>query len=98
MYGLQGNVFRSDDAGESWVPIDTNSTATLNGGAVLKDGTIVIVGNEGVMLVSKTGGHSFMEKNLDDRKAISDVVPTQDGGAMLVGDMGVRKLSLAQLN
>lgn len=96
-FGLQGNVFRSDDGGKSWEAISVESTATLNEGTVMEDGTVILVGNEGAILVSKSGGRSFVVSGLDDRKAIANLIQTAEEDVLLVGEMGVRKLSLQDL-
>jgi len=60
---------------------------------MLSDGTVVVTGNEGIYLISKDGGNSFKIKSLVDRKSIASIIATKDGGAVLVGEMGIRKLS-----
>jgi hypothetical protein len=48
-----------------------------------------------VILVSHDGGRNFALTQQDDRKAISSVLPSGDGGLIVAGEGGVRRLSLA---
>jgi photosystem II stability/assembly factor-like uncharacterized protein len=93
-FGLRGNLFRSDDGGASWTAIPTGTTALLNAGARIDERTVVIVGMAGVVLVSRDGGRSFELHQQADRRALSSVVPAQDGALIVAGEGGVRRLAL----
>ena len=96
VFGLRGHLYRSDDAGLAWRQIATGTTTLLAGGARLPGGAIVIAGVAGVVLVSTDGGATFQRHQEADRKAFSAVAPAGEGVA-LVGEAGVRLLSLAVL-
>lgn len=97
VYGLQGHLFRSEDAGESWTPIETGTTAMLTSGIRLADGKIVISGLGGVLLVSSDGGRTFELSPQPDRRGISALVDTGDERLLLVGEFGVKVLSVDDL-
>jgi photosystem II stability/assembly factor-like uncharacterized protein len=95
-YGLRGHLYRSDDGGHSWSALDSHSEALLAGSTRLADGTIVIVGLSGTVLVSRDGGRSFELHQQADRKGLAAVAPAP-GGAVVVGEAGVRLLPRAAL-
>ncbi|WP_263142114.1 YCF48-related protein [Pseudomonas sp. RIT-PI-AD] len=98
-YGLRGNLFRSTDFGADWQPVKlkTASGGTLEfglaGGALLADGTLVIVGHGGSVLQSHDDGASFSVVNRPDRQSLSAVAADAKGNLILVGQGGVRVAS-----
>ena len=93
LFGLRGHLFRSDDAGESWQEIDSGTLALLTDGVRLEDGTVIVAGLAGTLLVSTDGGHTFTLRQQADRQGLATVLPTDDGGLVLVGEFGVNRLS-----
>lgn len=57
--GFGGHLYRSVNEGESWEKIETATTKSINGGTVLADGSVVLVGLNGALLHSTDGGQSF---------------------------------------
>jgi len=96
VFGLRGHLFRSDDAGRSWQRIAIATEELLAGGTRLPDGTIVIGGLAGVVLVSQDGGRSFRVHQEADRKGF-DAVTAIPRGIVICGEAGVRRLLLADL-
>jgi hypothetical protein len=47
-----------------------------------------------VILVSRDGGRSFELSQQDDRRAVAAVAPSGDGGLIVAGEGGVRRLPL----
>jgi len=95
-FGLRGRLFRSEDAGETWTAVDSGTEVLLAGGTRLADGTVVIAGLAGTVLTSRDGGRTFQRHQQSDRKGFAAVAPGR-AGVVLVGETGVRELSLAQL-
>jgi len=93
-FGLRGKLFRSEDGGMTWTAIATGTVALLTSGARVDADTIIVSGMAGVLLVSHDGGRSFALTRLEDRKAISAVLPARDGGLIMAGEDGVRRLAL----
>lgn len=97
VFGLQGHLFRSEDAGETWTPVETGTTAMLTDGIRLTDSTIVISGLGGTLLLSSDGGSTFELVPQPDRRGISAVVETSEGQLLLVGEFGIKMLSVSDL-
>ncbi|THD14330.1 hypothetical protein B1808_03455 [Pseudofulvimonas gallinarii] len=93
VYGLRGRAFQSDDAGDSWRELDTRVTANLFGGDVGDDGSVVLVGAEGVVLRRAAGGDAFttgIYTNEDGETPIGSAVRLRpDGSLLLIGDRGI---------
>jgi len=90
VYGLQGNIFRTQDAGLNWtqVGMPEKVSAGLMGGTVLADGTIVLVGLQGVVMVSTDQGRSFTLRQREDRVALAEAAQAPDGDLILFGERG----------
>lgn len=96
LFGLRGNLFRSEDAGENWEKITTHTVSMLNSGLRLPDGRIFIVGLGGTVLVSNDNGKSFMLHQQPDRRGILTALPIENNMLMLIGDGGVKKISVSE--
>jgi photosystem II stability/assembly factor-like uncharacterized protein len=94
-YGLRGNLFSSLDKGDSWSEVSSGTTITLTTGLVLRDESIVVAGQGGLILTRASGQQSFTAANNPDRRVISGIEQQTDGHLLLVGLGGVR---LAQPN
>jgi photosystem II stability/assembly factor-like uncharacterized protein len=90
-FGLRGNVYQSDNAGGSWRKIESGTEISLIGGTVGADGTVVLVGSNGTLLVRRVGEENFSSKNIQlgsgQTPALSAAVAT-DGGYLLTSDLG----------
>ena len=98
MYGLRGHMFRSADFGKTWQQINLKGAAGrldfgLSNGAVLKDGSVVVVGHGGSVLKSTDKGHNFAVINRADRLSLSGVSADEKGNLILVGQGGVHVAS-----
>ncbi|XUK67277.1 PSII-BNR domain-containing protein [Pseudomonas yamanorum] len=97
-YGLRGNLFRSTDFGSTWEPVELNATRGalefgLSGATLLDDGSIVVVGNGGSVVVSHDDGLTFSVFNRPDRISLSAVTVAGNGNLILAGQGGVRVAS-----
>lgn len=88
-FGLQGHLFRSDDLGETWRAIKSGTDQSLNSAELLPDGTIVVVGNSGVLLVSDDQGQSFKRYIRSDRFSLVGVTHVAKNQLLSVGQAGV---------
>lgn len=91
-YGLRGNLFRSLDKGESWESVDSGTTVTLMTGTLLRDGTVLLGGQGGVIMVRRPGESSFKRAGNPDRQSIAAMVQMGDGNVLVAGLGGVRKV------
>ena len=90
LFGLRGNMFRSDDAGDNWTRIQVGTEAMLTQGLRLADGRVVVAGLAGTLLVGD--GNQFVLHQQANRLGISALVPAGNNRLMLVGQGGVRSL------
>ena len=96
IYGLRGRIYRSTDATLSnWKQIDNKSVASLMGSTRLADGTLALAGLSGTVLVSKDNGNSFSVVASGSTKALSAPLPGAANKLLLIGEAGVREISLA---
>jgi photosystem II stability/assembly factor-like uncharacterized protein len=89
-YGLRGNLFRSTDRGASWEPLASGTPVTLTTGIGLADGTVLLGGQGGTLVVRGAGQPAFAPAPNTDRRVISGMVPRSDGTVLIVGLGGVR--------
>ena len=89
-YGLRGNLFNSMDKGDTWSAVDSGTTITLTTGMALRDGSVVLAGQGGVILTRPAGQNSFSAASNPDRRVISGIAQQNDGHLLLVGLGGVR--------
>lgn len=86
-FGLRGHIFRSDDRGETWRPVESNTTALLLTGVQQPDGTIVLAGQARTWLASTDGGHSFHPLP-STPPAIAELLFAPDGRLLTFGEAG----------
>ena len=68
--GLRGNVFRSLKNGTPWQHIATNSTALINDIVLTTDDRVLLLGNNGALMVSNDDGQRFSARPQPDGKAL----------------------------
>lgn len=93
VHGMQGQVWASRNGGDSWRQVRTGVTRAINAGAVLDDGTVVLAGASGSILVSHDNGNSLALQYLPDRASISGLVPLGDGALLMVGAEGIKTVT-----
>jgi len=92
---MRGNVFRSDDGGASWNPVPLDSKSALNGGTVAEDGRVVLVGNNGLIAVSRDNGRSFEIGKSPEGTPIAKAAYAADGALVYVGHLATGRLAPA---
>ncbi len=96
LYGMRGSIYRSADAGATWQKIEVHTTASFNGGRVLSDGRIMLVGNAGLVAHSADNGQVFEIEWSTAGKGFSAVAEVP-GGVVTVGERGAAVLDPATL-
>nr|WP_241696134.1 YCF48-related protein [Solimonas terrae] len=98
IYGLRGNVYVSDDArAGKWTALQTNTVASMFGGAAVPGDGDVLVGLNGViMVISKNDDVQLLRS--PDGTPLSDVVPYGDNVFLAVGESGVQPISVKALS
>lgn len=95
---MRGHVFRSDDGGETWQEVATEVQGSLFGGRVLGDGRVVLVGQNGVVLVSEDEGRSFVRVERVDRRTRAALAEAGADEVVLVGEEGADRLPLPRVD
>lgn len=90
LFGLQGRLFHSNDAGAGWTRMETGTDATLTAGLRLPDGGALIAGHAGVLLTVVDPPGRPARARLPNRPAVSDAYLLEDGTLITVGDNGLR--------
>jgi photosystem II stability/assembly factor-like uncharacterized protein len=97
-FGLRGTMLFSSDLGKSWRVVPSTADTTLNDGAVVDDGRIILVGNSGVVLTSSNGAESFRNYFRNDREGVMSVVPVSGTGLLIVGEGGATMTDARGMN
>lgn len=91
-YGLRGNVYRTTDFGNTWQQIDTGLTIGLFGHTLLADGSLVIVGQGEVVLVSHDQGASFTIAQQNKGANLTAAIPLKNGQLLAASLNGIKTL------
>ncbi|WP_041657912.1 YCF48-related protein [Azoarcus sp. KH32C] len=89
VFGLRGNVFRSEDGGAQWHKVTTGLNVTITGATLTEDGRIVLVSQRGDVLMSADNGRSFTPSPMAQALPASAVAPVGTHALVLVGTRGV---------
>lgn len=97
-YGLRGNVQESTDLGVTWSQPDTGTELSLQGGAIGADGSVLLVGSNGVLLRRPAGQRDFEQRTftnaLNETPVLSAVMPLAAREMVVAGEKGVARYSL----
>lgn len=88
VFGLRGNLFRSDDGGSNWLKLETGLAVALTAATVADDGRIVLVSQGGDVLVSSDDGKVFTRSRLSPPIASTAVVSPTAQTLVMVGPRG----------
>ncbi len=88
VFGMRGNLYRTEDLGDTWYEVDSDTVQSLGGGALLDDGTIVLAGLGGAVIYSTDAGMSFTSVIRPERRGHSTVAQGSDGHVVVVGEAG----------
>lgn len=89
-HGMRGSVFRSTDAGGTWERIPMSSLAGVTNGALLSDGTVVLVTQAGGMEISRNQGRTFAPSRPKTPMSYYGVFPGPGRQVILAGAEGMR--------
>ena len=92
-FGLRGNIYESDDLGDSWRKLDSGITSSLIGGQALANGGAILVGSNGVVLMRKDAASPFVLSNFQnaagETPVLANAFDAGNGQFLLIGDKGV---------
>lgn len=89
-FGLQGTALRSWDGGASWQRVETGLRVGLNAGFVLPDQRMVMVTQDGRLLVTSDQGSSFQFTRLPRPGLLTGVAFAKSNQLVIVGLNGVQ--------
>lgn len=90
VYGLRGNAFVTRDSGATWKKIETGVRVNLTGAAVTEDGRIVLVSQEGHVLVSAADAMKFNQIKMERPVPASAVAAVDKNTVLLIGLLGLK--------
>jgi photosystem II stability/assembly factor-like uncharacterized protein len=89
VYGLRGNVFRTEDAGAHWVKVDAGLPATVVGATRTAQGAVVLADVGGRLAASSDGAQSFARMTLKNAMPLTAIAEIGEGRFALTGPRGV---------
>lgn len=92
IYGLKGNLYRSQNNGATWQSIKTNTNSGLHDVEFI-DGDWLAVGTSGTLF-----GSSLSLQQRDDLKGRAALVNLDNDQLIIVGEGGVEAINLTQAN
>jgi photosystem II stability/assembly factor-like uncharacterized protein len=93
-FGLRGNVFRSDDAGRSWIKVDAGLLAAVVAAARTSDDATLLADAGGRVVSTEDGGRTFAKRNAAQPVPLTGIVETSTGTVAVVGPRGVAVTTL----
>ena len=95
IYGLRGKIFRSPNSAlREWKVVENKSVASIMGGTRLADGTLVLSGLAGMVLISRDNGQTFAPLPTGLTKGYAAPVQGAPNALLLVGEAGARDIVL----
>ncbi len=93
-YGLRGTIWRSTDHGQTWAAVPNPVPVSLSAGTTLADGRLVLVAQNGDLLLSRDQGASFERRPATPRFPAAALAATGAGGLLLTGLRGLKRQAL----
>jgi photosystem II stability/assembly factor-like uncharacterized protein len=93
-FGLRGRLFVSQDRGRSWTRIETATEATLLSALQIGPRRFVVAGMEGTLVWGEIASAPVRTEQRPDRQAIVAFAHGAEGGLLLVGEGGVRRVEV----
>ena len=98
VFGLRGNLFRTDDGGTHWQKIETGVRASLVGATVQRDGRLLLAVQSGQILVGEDGNSRFAVRQPGNPMSLAGVAEDSRERVVAVGNHGARGLGLQLLS
>lgn len=97
-FGLRGNVQESFDSGDTWQQPDSGTTLSLQSGTRMPDGSVLLVGSNGVVLHRPAGEVAFTRATFVNERqetpVLSAVLPLSARELVLAGEKGIGRFAL----
>jgi photosystem II stability/assembly factor-like uncharacterized protein len=95
LYGLQGTILRSTDAGANWQALNTGSGAGVDAAVALQDGRLLFGDVAGDLLLGDDA--STTVKTIQAGEPVAALAQAADGAIIIGGPFGPRRIPLAAL-
>ncbi|MEN9772148.1 MAG: hypothetical protein RJA58_791 [Pseudomonadota bacterium] len=89
-FGMRGQIFRQSQRQGQWQNLPVTTTAAWMAGRVLKDGRVVLLGDQGMVAISQDDGRTFSVQKLWDG-SLTDLIETSDGSIWISGVFGLKQ-------
>ncbi|WP_165839991.1 WD40/YVTN/BNR-like repeat-containing protein [Motiliproteus coralliicola] len=96
LFGVGGVLYTSVDGGEQWKRVNTGTETGLAGATWLADGSALIVGADGLILLLNSELTQVKQHLIENGLPLSAVSLTENNRATLVGLGGVQSLSIQE--
>lgn len=96
VYGLRGNIFVSEDRGDSFTQLKLEDPVNINAAINAPDDGLYFVGNDGVVAYLSAAGE-LVETTHESGAALTDLVINANGDLTLVGQRGVLSMPSSAL-
>jgi len=91
IYGLRGHLFMSPDRGNHWDHVATDTTAMITS-AIKRNSDCIFAGLGGTLLIDhQCEGKALQRQQLPGREGISDLLLSDQGELVLIGEHGVER-------
>ncbi|KZY40251.1 hypothetical protein A3755_02515 [Oleiphilus sp. HI0085] len=91
-------MYRSEDNGDTWEQVETKTEGTLMSASHDGSKKVSVVGNSGVVILSRDGGRTFVETIRENRLGNASSVYIDAERLVLVGENGVNLTTPSGLN
>jgi len=88
VFGLRGNVFRSEDRGAAWSKVDAGLPASIVGATRTADGATLLADVGGRVVASSDGGRTFGKVALSTTVPLTGIADAGGGKLAVVGPRG----------
>jgi photosystem II stability/assembly factor-like uncharacterized protein len=89
VFGLRGNVYRSDDGGKSWAKVDAGLIAAVVGAVATTKGDVLLADAGGRIVATADGGKTFQKVSVKNPVPVTGLAEAGEGSLALVGPRGV---------
>jgi photosystem II stability/assembly factor-like uncharacterized protein len=95
-FGLRGNVLRSDDAGRTWVKLDTGLASAVVASARTSSDATLLADSGGRVVVSEDGGRTFAKVALKQPVPVTGLADAGSGRLAIAGPRGIAIAEVAR--
>ena len=88
VFGLRGNVYRSDDRGATWTKVDAGLPASIVGATRTAEGTTLLADVGGRVAATSDGGRTFGKVALSATMPLTGIADAGGGKLAVVGPRG----------